>query len=447
MASHMRQDGDEKRHGFGIKDMLHAGDYKGQVEELSKELETLKAQMTPEMMDAAKASERVDNLNSAASELGRTIEKRNSELSSVNEEIAEKRQQIVTFDDEILVQEFGLYKPRYDFANSSQFKDELKRVRDRQRDAIKQINADAANTSWTVNNSKAQGKKMVKETTKLVMRAFNGECDEIVRKVKFSNVDASLKQINKSAESINKLGSTLGISIPRGYVDLKVDEVHLAHEFAEQKEKEREAIREAKEQEREELKLAKEIAAKRKELERERMKYKAAYDDVAKRLSTASGDERTDLEQKAEELKGRLSDVDVAVADVDYREANKKAGFVYVISNIGSFGKDVYKIGMTRRLDPLDRIRELSDASVPFNFDVHALIFCDDAPSLEAALHREFEPRKVNLVNQRREFFHVTLPEIEDVVKRNYDKTVEFVEVPDAEQYRVSEKMRVAAGE
>ncbi len=119
-----------------------------------------------------------------------------------------------------------------------------------------------------------------------------------------------------------------------------------------------------------------------------------------------------------------------------------KAGYVYIISNIGSFGKDIYKIGMTRRLDPQDRVDELGDASVPFKFDVHAMIFSDDAPALEAALHREFEDRKVNMINQRREFFHVTLDEIKEVVKRNYDKTVEFVDVPEAEQYRLSEKLR-----
>ena len=108
-----------------------------------------------------------------------------------------------------------------------------------------------------------------------------------------------------------------------------------------------------------------------------------------------------------------------------------------MISNIGSFGKDVYKIGMTRRLDPMERVRELGDASVPFNFDVHALIFSDDAPALEAALHRRFEDEKVNKVNSRREFFHASLDEIKRVVKENYDKTVEFTNIPDAEQYRI----------
>ena len=92
----------------------------------------------------------------------------------------------------------------------------------------------------------------------------------------------------------------------------------------------------------------------------------------------------------------------------------------------------------------MERIRELGDASVPFNFDVHAMIFCDDAPKLEAALHREFESRKMNLVNTRREFFRASLAEIEEVIRKNYDKTVEFKEVPDADQYRISEKMRSA---
>ena len=135
--------------------------------------------------------------------------------------------------------------------------------------------------------------------------------------------------------------------------------------------------------------------------------------------------------------------IDTTLADLDYREANQRAGYVYIISNIGSFGENVYKIGMTRRLDPQERIDELGDASVPFNFDVHAMIFSDDAPALEAALHKAFENRKVNMVNQRREFFNVTLAEIKEVVKKNFDKTVEFIDIPDAEQYRISQKMKI----
>ena len=131
---------------------------------------------------------------------------------------------------------------------------------------------------------------------------------------------------------------------------------------------------------------------------------------------------------KKAELETELSNIDKSIKDIDYREANQKAGYVYVISNVGSFGENIYKIGMTRRLEPQDR--------------VDAMIFSDNAPALEAALHRAFEDRKLNMVNTRREFFYVTLDEIKQVVKENFDKTVEFIDFPDAEQYRTSLKMR-----
>jgi len=148
------------------------------------------------------------------------------------------------------------------------------------------------------------------------------------------------------------------------------------------------------------------------------------------------------LNEKENRLNARLADIDQALKEIDYREANQKAGYVYVISNIGAFGENVYKIGMTRRLDPSERIDELGDASVPFNFDIHAMIFSENAPALENALHHAFEKQKLNWVNQRREFFHVTLDEIKAVVKANHDKTAEFMDVAPAEQYRISLKMK-----
>lgn len=133
--------------------------------------------------------------------------------------------------------------------------------------------------------------------------------------------------------------------------------------------------------------------------------------------------------------------MDKALQDLDYREANR-AGYVYIISNIGAFGENIYKIGMTRKLEPEERIAELSGASVPFRFDIHAMIFSNDAPKLEAALHNAFADRKMNLVNGRKEFFMVTLEEIKKVVQENHDKTVEFLNVAEAQQYRESEMMR-----
>ncbi|MCI7730076.1 DUF4041 domain-containing protein [Enorma burkinafasonensis] len=434
---------------MGITDLLKAREYKERAENLSKAVAQMNEMLTPEMRNAVTLKQEIERLEGEKRKrqaeldgISNEVDLRNRLVGKLDASIEAKKSQIATFDDAILVQDFGLYEPRFDFANSTQFRDELKRCRAQQRDAIKEINQQVGNSTWTVNGSVQKGRKMVRETTKLLMRAYNGECDEIVRKVKATNVSKSIEQVYKTADAINRLGSTLGISVPPPYQQLKEREVRLAYEFALQKEREKEALREAREQEREARKLAQEIAAARKKLEKERKQYLSAYKEIAERLKGASDEERADLEARADELKARLDDVDAAVADVDYREANQKAGFVYVISNIGSFGEGVYKIGMTRRLDPMERVRELGDASVPFNFDVHAMIFCDDAPKLEAALHHEFEDRKVNIVNQRREFFKVSLSEIEEVVKRNYDKTVEFSEVPDAEQFRTSEELR-----
>lgn len=221
---------------------------------------------------------------------------------------------------------------------------------------------------------------------------------------------------------------------------MKVEELRLAFEYQQKKQEEKEAQKTARAELREAAKLQKEIEAQRKKIEKEQLHYQTAYEHLLKQLEQNPDD--ISLLSKKSELEEHLTDIDKAIKDIDYREANQKAGYVYVISNIGAFGPDVYKIGMTRRLDPQDRVDELGDASVPFNFDVHAMIFSDNAPALEAALHRAFEDRKLNMVNTRREFFHVTLDEIKDVVKKNFDKTVEFIDVPDAEQYRISQKMK-----
>jgi len=195
-----------------------------------------------------------------------------------------------------------------------------------------------------------------------------------------------------------------------------------------------------KAQEREAAKLQREIAEQRKKAEKEENHYERALSDLNKQLLNSPED--PDLLRKKQVLEDTLSKIEKSLIDLDYREANQRAGYVYIISNIGAFGENIYKIGMTRRLDPQERVDELGDASVPFKFDVHAMIFSDDAPALEAALHRAFEDKKVNMVNTRREFFNVTLDEIKTVVKNNFDKTVEFVDVADAEQYRISLRMK-----
>ena len=422
-----------------------------QVQDLSKRYADAQSLLTPEMQDAHKLQLLVDslheeessahkNLDEMKAEAEKAVAKKQTDLNSIEKQIAEKKKQLICMDDEILVQEFGLYTPQYDCASALDYKEELSKIRQVQKDLIKEKEAVLGNTEWTVNNSKAKGKKMVSDTQKLLLRAFNTECDDLINRVKYNNFDATLDRIYKSAETITKLGSVMNISISQKYLDAKVKELRLAFEYREKKQQEKEEQKMARAEQREQAKLQREIEEQRKKVEKEQTHYQTAYEKL--KLQLEQNPEDKDLLEKKEQLENHLSDIDKALCDIDYRQANMRAGYVYIISNIGAFGKDIYKIGMTRRLDPQDRVDELGDASVPFNFDVHAMIFSDDAPALEAALHRAFEDRKLNMVNQRREFFNVTLDEIKEVIKKNFDKTVEFVDVPDAEQYRISQKMR-----
>lgn len=372
-----------------------------------------------------------------------TIGAQNREIDSLNQTIAEKKRQIVVLDDEILVQEFGLYKPQYNFSNALGYKDALNQIRTTQKTLIKSNRAVTGNTNWTVNGNAKQGQKMVSDTQKLLLRAFNNECDELVSKVKYTNFDAYLDKIHKSAATISKLGTVMGISITREYITSKEKELRLAFEYQEKKQQEKEEAKAARLEQREQAKLQKELDEQRKKIEKEQTHYQTVYEKLKSQLSKKPDD--PDLLNKKQEIEEQLTQINNSLSNIDYRQANMKAGYVYVISNIGAFGENIYKIGMTRRLDPQERIDELGDASVPFNFDVHAMIFSDDAPALEAALHRAFENKKVNMVNHRREFFHVTLDEIKEVIKKNFDKTVEFIDTPDAEQYRISLKMQKEA--
>lgn len=432
---------------MGLSDIFKVKEYKAQLEELIAENEKIKESITPEMQNAISLQEKIQELesiinskNQEINNLNSTIETKKQSISSLNATISSKQKEIVVLDDEILVQEYGLYKPRYSFANALGYKERLATIRAWQKEMIKNKTAFTGNPNWTVNGSIQKGKKMVSDTQKLLLRAFNDECDELVSKVKYSNIDASLNKIKKSAETISKLGVTMGISLTAPYLNSKIQELQLAFEYQVKKQEEKEKIRAIKAQEREAAKLQREIAEQRKKAEKEENHYERALSDVTKQLLNSPED--PDLLNKKQVLEDTLAKIEKSLEDLDYREANQRAGYVYIISNIGAFGENIYKIGMTRRLDPQERVDELGDASVPFKFDVHAMIFSDDAPALEAALHRAFEDKKVNMVNTRREFFNVTLDEIKTVVKNNFDKTVEFVDVADAEQYRISLRMK-----
>ena len=377
---------------MGFSDIFKGKQYKSELEALQQKYDELQALLTPEMRNALALQEKIRELEqSIQSEqkeiesLDKAIADKQNHISLLDNTISNKKSEIVSLDDEILVQEFGLYEPYFDFANALDYKEELAKIRSKQKELIKNKTAVSGATEWTVNGSASKGKKMVSDTQKLLLRAFNTECDELVAKVKYTNFDASLNKIYKSAEAISKLGTIMHISINSNYLDLKIKELRLAFEYQQKKQEEKEAQKAARAEMREAARLQKEIEAQRKKIEKEQTHYQTAYDHLLHQIEQNPGN--ADLLKKKDELENQLNDIDKAMKDIDYREANQRAGYVYVISNIGAFGPNVYKIGMTRRLDPQDRVDELGDASVPFNFDVHAMIFSDDAPALEAALH------------------------------------------------------------
>lgn len=401
-----------------------------------------KAMLTPEMQDAMQSKKIVaqlhDNIATLESQKGILLQT----LDDINATISDRRKELVEVEDNILYQSFGLYTPRYDLAKADDYKVRLVEIREKQKQMIKDKTAVTGKTGWVVNGSEAQGRKMVSDMQKLLLRAFNNECDDIISNVTYANIDMSEKKIVSASDNISKLGTVVGVAINKEYLTSKIEELYLAFEYQEKKQEEKELKKELLQQMKEAEKVQREIDAARKKIEKDQHHFENALSAIEKKIENATDEQKADLEAKKVELEVQLEKVEESLKEVDYREANAKAGYVYIISNIGSFGENIFKIGMTRRLEPQERVDELGSASVPFRFDTHALIFSDDAPALEAAIHKALRHKRLNLVNNRKEFFMTDLDEIKKIVKENFDKTVEFIDIPAAEQYRLSLKMR-----
>jgi len=366
------------------------------------------------------------------------------ETISLNEEYAKKKEillniekKIALYDDDLKLQELGFYKPHYDFNVSDTFKERIALVRDQQKHMLSSGKAIFSNTEWVVEGSKAKGRTMSKKAINLTARAFNNECDALIAKVNWNNIQKIEQRIIKSYESILKLNSSNAIDINYDYVELKLSELRLTYEYKLKKQEEKEEQAEIRLQMREEVKLERELEKANKEED----KYKKLLAKAKADAEKAKGAEFQKLQDSIMLLETELQEAHEKNQRAKSMAEQTKSGHVYVISNIGSFGEDVYKIGMTRRLEPLDRVKELGDASVPFIFDIHAMIFSDDAPLLEKTLHKIFNHKRVNLVNTRKEFFNVSLNEIEKEVHK-ISPEIEFIKTIEAKDYTESKVIR-----
>ncbi len=354
----------------------------------------------------------------------------NNDLQNVQYNIQQANQELNTLNTEIFYS--YIHANNYDELASAEIKNQMSLLSLKEKDLISQeqviyIQAEGGTQKW----QQAQLKQ--------ILRCFNAESDLILSQLTIKNVDASRNKLIKSFESLNKLFAVDQISIRNNYLELKLEMLNLMHQYQVKLEQEKEIQKAIREQMIEEEKVRREIEAEKKKIEKEEKQFNSELSKLMGYLSQSQDDIQKQLYlDKINELNEKIVLLEKDKENVLQRETNTRAGFVYVISNIGSFGENIYKIGMTRRLEPMERIDELSSASVPFNFDVHAMIFSEDAPALETALHNAFRSNEVNRVNHRKEFFKVSLEDIERVVKENYSAVAEFTLVASAEQYRES---------
>ncbi|MFA9238258.1 MAG: DUF4041 domain-containing protein [Candidatus Paceibacteria bacterium] len=353
----------------------------------------------------------------------------------------ELNNQIIILDEEKTLQEYGLYKPIFDYEDSEAFRVNILKIKDKQKDMIKDKVAATCYTDWEVGGSKVEGRKLINNNIKLALRAFNGDCDVSISKVNYNNVNALIEKIKKSFDAINKTMETQHITINTKYLNLRLDELKLTHEFKEKQYEEKEEQRRIKEEMREEEKALKELEKAQRDAEQEEFKYQKALEKARIEVEKTTGEKHNKLLEEIQRLEAQLLEAQANKQRAISQAQLTRSGHVYVISNIGSFGENIYKIGMTRRLEPLDRVKELGDASVPFPFDVHAMIYSHDAPTLERKLHISFNNKRVNMINERREFFNVSLDEIKKEVEINHGEFA-ITKLAEAKEYRESLVMK-----
>jgi hypothetical protein len=362
---------------------------------------------------------------------GEDVEARIRALEEENARLRERLmggqpEDLIALDDARVLQAVGIYRFHHPLETAAAYKNRLTDVESRVADLVREDQAIEKSEIFTFNNSLAQGRRMTSDLAHLMLRAYNAEADNALRTLRAGNTLTATRRLEASRVAIAKLGKLMEMRISDAFHALRVEEIELTADWLMKKQVEREQAREERARLKEEQRVQKELDEERARLDKERAHLLNALDALR-----AQGQTNADLLD-------RLAAVEDAIADNDFRAANIRAGYVYVISNEGAFGPDVVKIGLTRRLKPNERISELSGASVPFRFDVHTLFFSEDAVSLENELHRHFAARALNQTNSRKEFFFATPSEVREVLLSKVGNLLEFSETAEAIEFRQS---------
>lgn len=384
--------------------------------------------------DVEQKLRRIAALDGDIASAHQTLRATSAELSRAQEAVRQAEADVIDLRNAHALQSEGLYDFSHPAENSASLAERLASVRARIKETIRNKQATSAASGFTFNGSEAKGRKFVDDMSKMMLRAYNAEAENCVVAVRAGNLKVALERLGKAREQIRKLGTLISLDIRDAYHRSRVEEIELAARHLEAVKMEKERDREEKERLREERKAQQELEREREKLQKELNHYRSVLSALE-----ARGDA-----EGASRILASIQSTENELSQVDFRAANIRAGYVYVISNLGALGDDVVKIGMTRRLDPMDRINELGDASVPFRFDVHALFFSTDAVGIETMLHQHFSAARLNRINLRREFFRTKPHEVLEVLKQHQVEIVEFTVEAPAEEYRLS--LEIARG-
>ncbi len=402
------------------------------------EMETEKNALVEFIRKVEQRYKPIMDLDKEAEAVQGTISTLNTDLSTLRSSCAEKKaiydrliKEVAIFDEKLAFAEMGVYEPHFDYTDSEEYKRNIERVRAAQKNMVTDKAAVICPTTWTVDGSTAKGQTMTNRNIRLTLRAFNNECDAAIANTRWNNVNAMEKRIGTAFVQINKLNESNQVFITEGYLKLRLEELFLTHEYREKLKAEKEERAELARAQKEELKLVRDMER----AEEEEARYQRLLDKAKAEAERAVGPKLEAFNAQIAMLERDLEEAHAKFERAQAMAEKTRSGYVYIISNIGSFGDDVVKIGLTRRLDPADRVRELGDASVPFTFDTHAIIYSDDAPALERALHKEFEAVRINAQNFRKEFFRARIEEVEAAVTRLAPGAPFFRDV-EAQDYR-----------
>lgn len=411
---------------------------------ISEEAKNLKSEATQKLRDANEKSEVIqtearkeaDNIISFAEAQAKKIAgdayEAKEKADSYEKAIRAMRNTIEGYKDDYIIPNHSVIDDLADEFGHKEAGEELKSARKRVRAMVKGGHAGECNYAEANRRTYA---------IHFAVDAFNGKVDTALSKVKHDNYGKIKQEVIDAFALVNHNGSPFrNARVTQEYLDARLSELKWAVAAFELRNIEKEEQAAIKAQIREEERAIREMEKARKEAEKEERILQKALEKARLELAQASEEQKANYENQLIELEGKLKEAEEKGQRALSMAQQTRRGHVYVISNVGSFGEDVFKIGMTRRLDPMDRVKELGDASVPFSFDVHAMIYSEDAPNLEKLLHSKFNIQSVNKVNPRKEFFKLSIAEIKQAVEKSDTDTekVHWTLKAEAAEYRES---------